>query len=558
MGDTNVELQPMRKCSAPDCEQSAQYKCSLCTDGSAVYCSRECQLRHWTTHASTHQSPTPAPQSNPVADSNNAAQAAKPPKRSKKVRKGTLALSSLDEETIAELKYFLVQIYSIVKPVVVCITLSILCMRLTNPQGQYFDKGIGSITPSIFAGGIASAAGGGRAIAEGSQGSDATSALIIISQIVVATFIILALFHYNCMKVLYGFFGLIVLSLLGFFGFLITTSLLYIYAVPLDWISFMFFLWNFAAVGLVSVFWKGPLWLQQGYMVLMSVLMAWSLSTLSAVTSWILLALLAVWDLIAVLCPYGPLRLLIESSQKNDRAIPALLYTAGPTAMMATPPSKPVESSESISAPAATAATMNQPPTPMYIEGTSEFLQSTSNEGGSSLFNGASIQNSEALLNPNDGDGNKPSSTSQADPLVQAGPSTAGPVGAAVAADSSEDDDDGLQSGMKLGLGDFVFYSVLASRAALLDWISAANVVVAVVTGLNFTIFLLVLFRKALPALPISIVFGLLFYFVSYLTLVPLVNTVLNIPPRLNWMPVDGPGSALWAGANGGAGMVYF
>lgn len=32
-------------------------------------------------------------------------------------------------------------------------------------------------------------------------------------------------------------------------------------------------------------------------------------------------------DLIAVLCPFGPLRLLLESSKKQQREVPALLYT---------------------------------------------------------------------------------------------------------------------------------------------------------------------------------------------------------------------------------------
>ncbi|KAG0303971.1 hypothetical protein BGZ98_006066 [Dissophora globulifera] len=57
-------------------------------------------------------------------------------------------------------------------------------------------------------------------------------------------------------------------------------------------------------------------------------------------------------------------------------------------------------------------------------------------------------------------------------------------------------DDEDESGGLKLGLGDFVFYSVLIARAAMFDW-------------------------KALPALPISICFGMLFYFATRFALVP-------------------------------------
>lgn len=48
-------------------------------------------------------------------------------------------------------------------------------------------------------------------------------------------------------------------------------------------------------VGLVSIFWKGPLWLQQCYLTIMSSLMAFSLTGLEQWTTWILLGLLAIW-----------------------------------------------------------------------------------------------------------------------------------------------------------------------------------------------------------------------------------------------------------------------
>lgn len=79
------------------------------------------------------------------------------------------------------------------------------------------------------------------------------------------------------------------------------------------------------------------------------------------------------------------------------------------------------------------------------------------------------------------------------------------------------------RNGLKLGLGDFVFYSVLVARAAMYDWITTVCCTIAVLTGLTATIFLLAIYKKALPALPISIAFGILFYFVAKTVLVPYI-----------------------------------
>lgn len=51
------------------------------------------------------------------------------------------------------------------------------------------------------------------------------------------------------------------------------SNLVQVFLIPLDYVTMVFALWNFTVVGLVSIFWKGPLWLQQVYLTVMSSLM---------------------------------------------------------------------------------------------------------------------------------------------------------------------------------------------------------------------------------------------------------------------------------------------
>lgn len=84
--------------------------------------------------------------------------------------------------------------------------------------------------------------------------------------------------------------------------------------------------------------------------------------------------------------------------------------------------------------------------------------------------------------------------------------------------------------GIRLGLGDFVFYSVLVGRAAMYDLMTVYACYLAIISGLGCTLILLSVCHRALPALPISITLGVIFYFLTRLVMEPfVVGTATNL-----------------------------
>ena len=83
---------------------------------------------------------------------------------------------------------------------------------------------------------------------------------------------------------------------------------------------------------------------------------------------------------------------------------------------------------------------------------------------------------------------------------------------------------------IKLGLGDFIFYSVLVSKAALNGFTSFAMCMLVILVGLCITLLLLSVYGKALPALPISIFLGVVFFFLSTAVVDPWLSSLIRTP----------------------------
>eukprot|EP01136_Pigoraptor_vietnamica_P034728 Opistho-1_new@99036 len=292
-------------------------------------------------------------------------------------------------------------------------------------------------------------------------GGAIVNVIIIIAVILGMTCLLVILYKYRCYKAIWLWMFLSTCMLQFLFTYTYLLMVLDRYNTPMDWVTFAFVIWNFGVVGVLSIHYKLPLRLQQAYLIITSALLALTLiKYLPDWTTWVLLGAIAIYDLFAVLCPRGPLKVLVETAQERGEPLfPALVYSS----------------------------------TMLWLVG------------------GMADQDEDAPAAPRN---------PRAPP--NRGLSDAERASAAQVQQAPEEEEEEERRGVKLGLGDFIFYSVLVGKAATRDeWSTILACFVAILVGLCLTLLLLAVFRHALPALPISIAFGLIFYFTSRYVLVP-------------------------------------
>ncbi|KAJ8425823.1 hypothetical protein Cgig2_028184 [Carnegiea gigantea] len=350
------------------------------------------------------------------------------------------------------------ELIGVMSPVSICMLLVVLLVYTLSPPPSLSSISPSPTTSMVTAANLVYSENPADSPTQKLEGAFLNAAVFILV-IAAVTFLLVLLLYYNFSSFLKNYMRFSAFLILATMGGAIFLSLIRHFSLPLDAPTFVLSLLNFSAVGIVSVFGKGvPIIVTQCYTVALGIITAAWFTQLPEWTTWVLLVALAVYDLVAVLAPGGPLKILVELSQSRDEDLPALVYEARPT-----------------------------------VSGRSRggfgMLLNLSRNGGQNQSREVSVDvgvGDSEIVHIGENDDSGRGETSPLVPISGLNPREIDVVeeerstlvetlergargGGAEERDEEDDPENAMNRGIKLGLGDFVFYSVLVGRAAMYD-----------------------------------------------------------------------------------------
>ncbi|KAL9673315.1 hypothetical protein QQ045_029571 [Rhodiola kirilowii] len=433
-----------------------------------------------------------------------------------------------------------VEIIGVMSPVSICMLLVVLLVyTLTSPSS--------TPDPIRTAANLVYLESPSDSTAQKFEGALLNAAVFVVL-IAIVTFLLVVLYYYNFTNFLKNYMRFSAFFVLGTMGGSIFVSVVQHFSIPVDSVTFCLLLFNFTVVGVLSIFSVGvPIIVRQSYMVILGIIVAAWFTKLPEWTTWTLLVALALYDLVAVLAPGGPLKMLVELASTRDEELPALVYEARPVVSGSTrgrgggrgrsldmlvggvSDSGSVEMQNvAVDRDNPVEVRGDQDHTFLTVENggevgeTSPLVNRRSSDRSNSGHSNATVSNE---MSRRSGSGETEIVSEERSPLVDMLN-----MESEREQQARVDSDESYSRGIRLGLGDFVFYSVLVGRAAMYDLMTVYACYLAIISGLGCTLILLSVCRRALPALPISIALGIIFYFLTRLLMEPfVVGTATNL-----------------------------
>lgn len=368
--------------------------------------------------------------------------------------------------------------------------------------------------------------------------------MIILAVIAAVTLIILFVLYigfHDCLTYYFYLPSLVIMALVT--PALLRQVLVVLEVGAVDMITFALCMWNFTAFGLICIFgtfqMRGPIVMQHLYLIHNSCVVAvLIILVLPSWTPWLLLSVLVVWDLFAVLAPFGPLNMILELAERSGLTdMPGLIYNAEPPEAHETDHPNQREHNNGMhhsamqneideildhennlrnkqaiktiesDATDPTAATERASPL-LSMPTSASKNSSTATQTGLKSIVGKTAKEELVNIEGNTNEQQRNNNPiSMPDPNQQVWSVHEGRSRKSIAIEDR---------GVNIGLGDFIFFSLLIGLTArgrdheLGHYYSTLAAFLAILIGVILTLVALAAFRRALPALPISIALGLL------------------------------------------------